>query len=63
MICPICKFTAAVDSDRIVKTTDTKELHKVSYKCRNPHCVKYHKECKTEEYEVDKSQSEESEEG
>lgn len=63
MICPICKFTAGVDSDRIVETTGTKELHKVSYKCRNPHCVKYRKECRTEEYEVDKSQSEESEEG
>ena len=63
MICPICKFTACVDSDRIIEETPTKELHKITYKCRNPHCVKYKKVCKTEEYEVDKPRSNDDEEG
>lgn len=54
MVCPVCKLTAGMDKDEIVKETPTKEYHKVTYVCRNPHCIKYKKVCKTEEYEVDK---------
>lgn len=54
MVCPVCKLTAGMDKDEIVKETPTKEYHKVTYVCRNPHCIKYKKACKTEEYEVDK---------
>lgn len=54
MVCPICKMMAGVDSNRIVEETETKELHKVTYICRNPNCAKYRKTCATREYEVDK---------
>lgn len=56
MNCPVCKMTAGVDKNEIVKETPEKEYHRVSYICRNPRCVKYKKECASTEYEVDKPQ-------
>ena len=55
MVCPVCKFIAGRDSDRVINETEEKEFHKAVYLCRNPHCAKYRQVCVTEEYEVDKS--------
>ena len=57
MVCPLCNMIAGVDSNRIVEETEKKELHKVTYLCRNPNCAKYKKVCATREYEDDKSEN------
>ena len=54
MVCPVCKMIAGIDSNRVVGETDTKIFHKVTYLCRNPHCIKYKQVCATREYEEDK---------
>ena len=55
MVCPVCKIIAGIGVNRIIEETEEKEVHKITYLCRNPQCIKYKQVCATSEYTVDKS--------